>query len=40
MIVPTLVVVHLDAGICGDLDCRTFEVGVRIYETIPEDQFI
>ncbi len=27
-------------SVCGDSDCRTLEVGGRIYETIPEDQFI
>jgi len=27
-------------SVCGDSDCRTLEVGGRIYETIPEEQFI
>lgn len=27
-------------SVCGDLDCRTLEVGGRIYETIPEELFI
>ena len=25
---------------CGDSDCRTIEVGGRVYETIPEDQIV
>lgn len=25
---------------CGDSDCRTIEVGGRIYETIPEEQIV
>jgi hypothetical protein len=27
-------------SVCGDSDCRTLEVGGRIYETIPEEQFV
>lgn len=27
-------------SVCGDSDCRTLEVGDRIYETIPEELFI
>ncbi len=27
-------------SVCGDSDCRTLEVGGRVYETIPEEQFI
>lgn len=27
-------------SVCGDVECRTLEVGGRIYETIPEEQFI
>ena len=25
---------------CGDSDCRTIEVGGRVYDTIPEDQIV